>query len=135
MQTDFDVRKYNLKSENHPKKSKIKWFRSQSKSQTRQDLNRDLNHFRFNSPLIFQTLVSLAGDDYDRRLANIFDDFSACFGGYVFSASWEEHIILVQCLFQPADEYQIAINVKIMCQRVNHVPPVHVLFCINVKLT
>ena len=36
LKTDFDLRKSDLKSENHPKKSNNKkWFRSKSKSQTR----------------------------------------------------------------------------------------------------
>jgi hypothetical protein len=60
--------------------------------------------------------VSLAGDDYGRRLADIFDDFPNCRrvveDVLVFSATWDEHVSLVRRLFHLAAEHQIAINVK-----------------------
>ena len=60
--------------------------------------------------------VSLAGDDYGRRLANIFDDFLNCRRVVedilVFSPTWEEHVDLVRRLFRLAADHQIAINVR-----------------------
>jgi hypothetical protein len=60
--------------------------------------------------------VSLAGDDYGRRLANIFDDFLNCRRVVedilVFSPTWEEHVDLVRRLFRLAADQQIAINVR-----------------------
>ena len=47
--------------------------------------------------------VSLAGDDYGRRLADVSDDFPNCRGVVedvlVFSATWDEHVSLVRNLF------------------------------------
>ena len=60
--------------------------------------------------------VSLAGDDYGRRLADVFDDFPNCRrvveDVLVFSATWTEHVDLVRRLFHLAADHQIAINVK-----------------------
>jgi transposase InsO family protein len=60
--------------------------------------------------------VSLAGDDYGRRLANIFDDLPNCRRVVedilVFSPTWEEHVDLVRRLFRLAADHQIAINVR-----------------------
>jgi hypothetical protein len=60
--------------------------------------------------------VSLAGDDYGRRLADVFDDFPNCRRVVedilFFSATWAEHVNLVRRLFHLAADHQIAINVK-----------------------
>ena len=59
--------------------------------------------------------VSLAGDDYGRRLAEIFDGFPnyrrVVEDILVFSETWEEHVDLVRRLFHLAAEHNIAINV------------------------
>lgn len=60
--------------------------------------------------------VSLASDDYGRRLADVFDDLPNCRrvveDVLVFSATWEEHVSLVRRLFRLAAYHHIAINVK-----------------------
>ncbi|XP_057368277.1 uncharacterized protein K02A2.6-like [Daphnia carinata] len=60
--------------------------------------------------------ISLAGDDYSRHLADVFDDFPNCRrvveDVLVFSATWEEHVGLVRRLFKLAADHRIAINVK-----------------------
>jgi len=59
--------------------------------------------------------VSLAGDDYGRRLEEIFDGFPnyrrVVEDILVFSETWEEHVDLVHRLFRLAAEHNIAINV------------------------
>lgn len=61
--------------------------------------------------------VSLAGDDYSTRLANIFEDFPNCRRVVedilVFSVTWEKYVDLVQRLFRLAADHKIAINVKV----------------------
>ena len=43
LKTDFDLRKSDLKSENHPKNKKIKTDLDQNQNHRQDDLNRDLN--------------------------------------------------------------------------------------------
>ena len=60
--------------------------------------------------------ITHAGDDYSRRVAEVFDDIENCHrvveDVIVFSASYEEHIQLVRRLCQRAAAHNIAVNVK-----------------------
>ena len=57
-----------------------------------------------------------AGDDYCRRVADIFDDIPnsrrIVEDIMVFSKTWEEHIELVHQLFARAADNQVSLNVK-----------------------
>jgi hypothetical protein len=59
--------------------------------------------------------ITHAGDDYSRRVSEVFDDIPNCRriveDVMVFSATYEEHIELVRRLFQRAADHNIAINV------------------------
>jgi hypothetical protein len=59
--------------------------------------------------------ITHAGDDYSRRVSEVFDDIPNCHriveDVILFSATYEEHIELVRRLFQRAADHNIAINV------------------------
>ena len=56
--------------------------------------------------------VSHTGDDYGRRVSEVFDDLLACRRVVVvFSATFAEHVLLVRQLFQRASD-NVSINVS-----------------------
>ena len=59
--------------------------------------------------------VCHAGDDYGRRVSDVFDDLPACRrvveDVVEFSKTYEEHIKLVRQLFQRASDHNVSINV------------------------
>ena len=60
--------------------------------------------------------VCHAGDDYGRRVSDVFDDLPACRrvveDVVEFSKTYEEHIKLVRQLFQRASDHNVSINVS-----------------------
>ena len=62
--------------------------------------------------------ITHAGDDYSRRVSEVFDDIEnsrrIVEDVIVFSATYEEHLKLVRRLFQRAADHNIAINVSKM---------------------
>jgi hypothetical protein len=60
--------------------------------------------------------VSLAGDDYCRRVSEVFDDLENCRRVVedilVFSKTYEEHLVLVRRLFERAAQHSVSINVS-----------------------
>ncbi len=62
--------------------------------------------------------ITHAGDDYSHRVYEVFDDIEnsrrIVEDVTVFSATYEEHLKLVRCLFQRVADHNIAINVSKM---------------------